>query len=546
MSDITVTMGAKDEGLTSAIHGINKSVETMKHALVGFVGFEVMKKGAEMAIDAFKGLMEYAGGVKELSAQTGMSAESVMVWGQALKNAGLESSSLQMLMNRLQKAMTGVNQEGQPTNHAFERLGINLEILRSMKPEEQMEVVAKAIAGIRDPATRASIAMELFGKSGGKALSVFTESGALETARTQLGGLAENLGENVESLHKLENALKSAAEIKSLQFLAGFAKGFSGDMESAAASINKIDLSKLGESLGLHAKGAGAYADEMARATDEIGRGMGIENARKTIGDIALASIVPFTTKIIFAKLRQKGQAANLEEAAARKAAALEDAAATDKNSFGILASQINPEDKTIQVNTLQSLNLMGDASGEIKTNFDSMTASFTDLNSIQEKNAGLEARIAGHLEGAVAQQEVMNALASTHYKTQEQIAASLAKQADYEKNILTTQKQEVTKDLSDAQKQLGIIANANVPQIGERGAIKRAVLKAKALEDKADVDEAFGDSDKAKILRSLASDLRIKAVGRDRIKNDSQTLASIDERLKTLNDKLPTPALAQ
>ena len=290
MSDVTVSFGAKDDGLKAAIAGVEKGIGKMSSAFSVLVVAAVGIAAVKSAFDGFKKLADYAGGVSDLAAQTGLTAEATMVWTQALKNAGQDAGALGPLMNKLQKAMSGVNEDGEVTNKAFEKLGINVETLRALSPDQYLQTVAEAIGAIKDPAERAALAVELLGKSGGKSLAVFTDSSALSTAREQLGELATNLGSNIASLDKLSDAINAAGENKSLQFMAGFAKAFSGDLESAANTLNKMDFSKPGEDLGLMARGAKAIADDLARAANT---GKGSFEAAGPAFMAALKSAVP-------------------------------------------------------------------------------------------------------------------------------------------------------------------------------------------------------------------------------------------------------------
>jgi hypothetical protein len=513
VADVTVTLGAKDEGLSAAMKGAEKGVASLGKAFAALGVAAAAVGGAKIAFDAFKGLADYAGGISDLAAQTGMTAQATMVWGQALKNAGLGAEALGQLVNKLQKAMTGVNEQGEPTNKAFERLGINMTALRAMRPDEQMDAVAKAIAALPDPAARAATAMELFGKSGGKALALFTDGSALDTARQQLGGLAENLGANIASLDKLSDAMQAAGEIKSLQFMAGFAKGFSGDLNSAADALNKIDFSKAGTAMGVMARGAKEYAAELAKAVALVPNLPSIIDATGIMsGGIA--------GKMIGDALRAKGQGAVDADAAKAESSKRND---LWKNLLGKKEeSPAAPIEK---------------ANMELGTSFDLMT----DISSLSASNLSLQDSYSASLSGAAEQLGVMvdsqNAL--TAAKEKEAEAAKKSAEADKEK-LKTLQSQRN----AAAQSQLERMAGADVPVIGERGARQRAAKKSLELDRQAQLAEDFGDTEKANKLRLRSSQLREKN-NLPQVESTADTLKSIDDGIRDLNLKLPTPALA-
>lgn len=65
-----------------------------------------------------------------------------------------------------EKALAIANKGIATATKDFARLGLSIEDLRAMNPEDQFWTVANAIASIEDPALRTSMAMSLFGRSG--------------------------------------------------------------------------------------------------------------------------------------------------------------------------------------------------------------------------------------------------------------------------------------------------------------------------------------------------------------------------------------------
>jgi hypothetical protein len=521
MSDVTISFGAKDEGLKSAISGAQKGVSALTKAFASLGVSAAAVGAAKFAFDAFKGLADYAGGIADLAAQTGLSAQATMVWGQALKNAGLGADALGGLVNKLQRALTGVNEQGEPTNKAFERLGMNMDALRAMRPDQQMDAVAAAIAAIPDPAQRAATAIEIFGKSGGKALALFTDSGALTTAREQLGSLAENLGANIESLDKLSDALNAAGEIKSMQIMAGFSSGFSGDMNAAADAINKMDFSKAAQDLGYMARGA----RELVAALEKLpGVGGLVANAGEVAGRAAkgAAGSLPLFGPLVTAgmygagKLRDMGQ----KSVEAEQAAKAEDIAAPAAATVTAI------EEANNQLGA--SLTLM------------------TDLSDMSASNLSLQDSYSSAITGAAEQMSVMVDSQNALNAAKEKEVEVAKKAAEIERDKLNDLKSQTSERLQAAQSQLGRIANADVSAVGAKGSRQRAARKAMQLEEDAADAEAFGNTDKAKKLRERAGKFREKAfAGEDKTGTAEASLKAIDDGIKELNKKLPTPALA-
>jgi len=240
-------------------------------ASTAFVGLGVAAGATMATLRGVIGVASFAGRMNDLGAQTGQSAREVVILDQAFRNAGLGSEAVGQSLNLLQKALTGVNEEGQPTAGVFERLGLSISDLKSMSASEALAAISAKISGMKTPADQTRAAMEMFGRSGGRMLALLKDSAAFDTAKTMVGGLADSIGASVEELDKFSDSIESL-DTKKLQFFAGFASGLSGDLGNAADAINKIDLTPFGTKLGFITKGIGGLAEELIKAADAIAK----------------------------------------------------------------------------------------------------------------------------------------------------------------------------------------------------------------------------------------------------------------------------------
>lgn len=248
---IFTALNGSTVGIAAGIAGITTALVTMKRVIQG-------------TFEGLRSVADFGGKMSDLGAQTGQSARDVVVLDQAFRNAGLGSEAVGQSINLLQKALTGVNEEGQPTSAVFSRLGLSINALKSMSALDALGAISEKIAGLKTPADQTRAAMEIFGRSGGRMLALLKDDKAFETARTMVGELAANIGESVQALDNFSDSL-GALETKKLQFFAGFAKGLGvEDLQKAADAINKIDLSKLGGEFANIASGIRLTAQELA------------------------------------------------------------------------------------------------------------------------------------------------------------------------------------------------------------------------------------------------------------------------------------------
>jgi lambda family phage tail tape measure protein len=79
---------------------------------------------------------------------------------------------------KLTKGLTGVDDESKAAGSAIAALGLSIKDFKALAPADQMESVAKALAGFKDGAEKTAVAMALFGKSGAELLPFLKELGA--------------------------------------------------------------------------------------------------------------------------------------------------------------------------------------------------------------------------------------------------------------------------------------------------------------------------------------------------------------------------------
>jgi hypothetical protein len=88
-------------------------------------------------------------------------------------------------------------------------------------------------------------------------LPLLADNKAFETAKTQVGELAETIDKSSADLGKFADAW-AGLDVKKMQLFAGFASEFSGSLGTAADNLNKLDFTKSGQGIADFLKGAGA------------------------------------------------------------------------------------------------------------------------------------------------------------------------------------------------------------------------------------------------------------------------------------------------
>lgn len=154
---------------------------------------------------AAKHTLDYADAFVDLSTRSGHTVE----WLQATKFAAEQSGiSLEEVTSASEKLRKALGEGTEKTTEAVRALGLSFRDLRESSPDEQMDKVLRALAGVTDTTARTTIAMQLFGKSGGALLAMAGDFETLKARAEELGIViseknvraAEALGDGIGAL----------------------------------------------------------------------------------------------------------------------------------------------------------------------------------------------------------------------------------------------------------------------------------------------------------------------------------------------------------
>ena len=310
----TALLGIAQQAITACIGAIKNLVQ-------GFA------EGVVKAAD-------FAGAMTDLSARTGQPIEELVVLKRAFENAGMGADAVGPMLNRLQKAMAGVNEEGQPTSDALAKLGLSAAKLNTMTATQQLQAVQQAILALPTPAAQAAASMEIFGRSGGQMLALFKDTSAFATAAQQVGQLGADTQKAAAALDTFSDAM-GALDDKKMGFFMAAAAQFATDLERAGVAVNAIDLGPLGEQVG-----------QVVRGFIEVEKGLvaiagGVEPVKAAFGALwetiesmsmsfsLLVDGVKWLRDIGAAAVTTEQQQKAVEEANRRIATSAQDAAAT-------------------------------------------------------------------------------------------------------------------------------------------------------------------------------------------------------------------------
>ena len=133
---------------------------------VGKVGAAVVTAGTTIVTGLsamVMGVADASGAIDDSAKKVGTTAEEYQKWAYAAKLGGMETSNLEKLMIKQQKAFSDAKEGSTSLTEAYSRLGININEIGSSG--EAFNEVINSLADMEDATTRNALANDIFGKS---------------------------------------------------------------------------------------------------------------------------------------------------------------------------------------------------------------------------------------------------------------------------------------------------------------------------------------------------------------------------------------------
>ena len=193
----------------------------------------------KMTADAMKAADENA----KLARKMGLTNHELAVLERAADLSGLSMGQLETSTRQLNRAMTDALDNTGRSAEAFETLGISIEDVIDLPMEEQMVALGDAFEGIESRAQRASLAQDLFGRSGMSMINL------LEDAR----GTFERANDEVDRFGLALTEVESGAIERANDNIGTLKAAFGGLSQQMAATVapaierltgNLIDLAE--------------------------------------------------------------------------------------------------------------------------------------------------------------------------------------------------------------------------------------------------------------------------------------------------------------
>lgn len=204
ISKLFVTIGAKTEDFEKGLKSIQKNLDKAGAVMMG-IGTAIIGSAA-MSIKSY---VEVGDEIHKMGLRTGFSAEMLSRLRYAAQIGGTTLEGLEVGIKRMSRVLVEASWGLESANRSLVAMGLNIDDLMAMNPEEQFMALAEALAAIEDPTLRAALAQEVFGRSGTDLLPILAEG--IEGLRATMGA-ADDLGivmdkEAAEKAARLQDAM---------------------------------------------------------------------------------------------------------------------------------------------------------------------------------------------------------------------------------------------------------------------------------------------------------------------------------------------------
>lgn len=178
VGELLVDVLARTSGLQKGLKKGQQSMQQFKK-VAGNIAAGI---AAAFSINAIRNMIsdfaELGDMFDKMSQRTGVSVEALSGLKFAAEQSGASIETLEMGIRNMQRVLLDVQQGSSTAATTLSMLGLSIDNLQTMSPEQQFLQMAQAIAGVEDPSRQAALAMELFGRSGTQLLPMLQQGEA--------------------------------------------------------------------------------------------------------------------------------------------------------------------------------------------------------------------------------------------------------------------------------------------------------------------------------------------------------------------------------
>jgi hypothetical protein len=212
--------------------------------------FSIMKTGVSSVTSLAKEAAAAADAIGKLSASTGVAVEPLQVFQKVALDNGISGDKLGEALKRMTKRLAEAQQGFGEALPALERLGLNVEDLASMKPEQAFLKIGQAIGNLPQKGQQAAAAFKIFSDQGLSMVPMFKdmEKNIAATSKEMLSLGQILTGSQITAIEEMNNSFNDVFETAKkigAQVLANFAPGIQKANENLLKFVKNFEYNGL-------------------------------------------------------------------------------------------------------------------------------------------------------------------------------------------------------------------------------------------------------------------------------------------------------------
>ena len=144
-------------------------------ANLGKVGAAATAAGGAMVAALYASQKDVIDSMAKTADALSMTTESLQALNHLAGLSGVETKALNNSLQKMQKTLGDAARKGGIAADALEGLGVNLDSILQLSPDQQLVSLSKAFSSVQDNAVKASLASEIFGRNGLRMLKVMNQ-----------------------------------------------------------------------------------------------------------------------------------------------------------------------------------------------------------------------------------------------------------------------------------------------------------------------------------------------------------------------------------
>ena len=198
--------------------GLQQSTGHMKSFVKGIgglikTGVVGALAGATGGVFALSRQMEVLDRTAKVARNTGFGADTIAAFGFAAEQSGGSVEGANKALNDYTRRVGDAVRGNKAIQQAFTDVGLSVDQLSQMSPDQQLSATAEAISRLNSPAEQAAASMALFGRNGQELTNLFAQGAeGLEAFKAEARDLG--LGFDSEELAKVEAANDAINRVK--------------------------------------------------------------------------------------------------------------------------------------------------------------------------------------------------------------------------------------------------------------------------------------------------------------------------------------------